>query len=91
MIVGTAATKPEVRWRCESCGELHGFEDDAYECCRPAISERFICPECGDDFRTADSALDCLTAHQADDDADAPIHLVTAAELEAAGQMRLVP
>lgn len=36
----------EVLYKCGECREVHEDEDDAQECCRPAIIEVYQCPEC---------------------------------------------
>lgn len=52
---------------------------------RPRVRMVYVCPECGDDYSEEVEALDCC-GH----DEDAPPHPSTA-ELEAAGQLRLLP
>lgn len=79
-------TKLEMAWKCHECGEIHENEDDAYDCCRPEVSEGYLCPECGEFHRREQNALDCC-----EHDQDAPPPPPTAAELEAAGQQRLIP
>ena len=80
------ATKLKPKWKCDHCDELHDYEEDAVDCCAPTISERWVCPECGDDYRTEAEAIECC-----EHDDDAPPPPPTAEELEAAGQMRLLP
>ena len=72
-------------FKCGKCGETHDFEDDAIECCAPIIDEGYLCPLCGEFFFNEQGALAC---HDVDKDFVQP---PTAAELEAAGQMRLLP
>ncbi len=80
------ATKLETVWKCHECGEIHDDEDSTYECCRPDVSEGYLCPECADFHRSEANALACC-----EHDPDAPPPPPTAAELEAAGQLRMVP
>lgn len=75
---------PEEAWLCEECGLVHGDEDDAYECCRPRVTEGYLCPQCDKFWSSEDEAL-CCCDHEHDPDAP------TAAELEAHGQARLMP
>lgn len=71
-------------WQCSECGELHGYEDDAQECCRPDVKRVFVCTECESDYATEEEASACCA------DAEEPVP-PSAEELEAAGQMRLLP
>ena len=27
----------EMKYRCNECGDLHDFEEDAHDCCRPTV------------------------------------------------------
>jgi len=76
---------PELKYQCDACDELHDSEDIAFECCAPDVIEVYLCGHCGDyyeqDKRAAEECCD-------DVDPDAP-PLISKAELEAAGQMRL--
>lgn len=76
--------KLESVWQCGECGETHDDEYDARDCCRPSITEGYLCPECKDFHASEREALACC----ADD--DAPLLAQSAAELEAAGQLRLI-
>ena len=80
----TAAQAPEA-WRCGDCLTVHDNELDAQECCPPKIDEGYTCPLCGDFHLAEEAALECCGW-----DPDMPVP-PTAAELEAAGQMRLIP
>ena len=77
------------RFRCGECGELHDFEDDARECCPPQVSKVFVCGECGDWHRDKAEAEACC----ADETHELPPHhpIPTTAQLEALGQLRLIP
>lgn len=72
------------KWQCCECDEVHDYEEDALECCRPGIREIYECPVCADIHDCSGDALACC-GH----DPDGPPRPPTAAELEAAGQMRL--
>jgi hypothetical protein len=80
------------KWRCHECGTLHDFEDDAHTCCRPQVSKVYVCQDCGDDHREKSEAVACCC----DDDATSEerqqqVPRPTTAQLEALGQLRLVP
>lgn len=79
------AEVPEA-WRCNECMTVYDNEDDAVECCQPRVTEGYICPVCGSFHMNADRAVDCCGF-----DPDAPPPPPSAEELEAAGQMRLMP
>lgn len=72
------------QWSCDNCGELHDEEDDALECCPPAITKVFFCPVCDESHLSEQQARECCPV-----DPEAPPPLPSARELEAAGQMRL--
>ena len=38
--------KVRTLYRCMECREIHDDEDEAQDCCRPAISELYECPVC---------------------------------------------
>lgn len=44
---------------CSACGEAHGDEDEAADCCRPEVLERYECPVCLSRYQTADAADEC--------------------------------
>ena len=73
----------ESKWRCEDCGLLHEWEDDAVDCCPVEVSEVFICPLCSDDYASKIEAKECCE-HEEDTE-----QTPTQAELEAAGQSRM--
>lgn len=80
------------KYRCDECGTLHDFEDDAYTCCPPSVSAVFVCQDCGDWHREESEAAACCC----DDDETAEtrrqaVLTPTAEQLEAIGQLRLVP
>lgn len=82
-----SAKKPNIiapKWKCPDCGELHDDEYDARECCPPQVWAAFVCPICTEEHRDEIAAIDCCGF-----DPDAPPPPPSAAELEAAGQMRL--
>jgi len=76
---------PELKYKCDECGELHDNESIAYECCAPDVIEVYLCGHCGEYYGDNQVlANDCCD----DVDPDAP-PLISQAELEAAGQMQL--
>lgn len=74
----------EIVYQCDGCGGIHEYEDDAESCCRPDVIKGYQCPECAEFHTTETDALNCC--READ---TTPI--ITPAELEAAGQQRLLP
>lgn len=70
------------KYKCGNCGDLHEFEAAALDCCVPSVLPVYVCPICEDWHLEERDALLCC---QRDDPALRP----SAAELEAAGQMRL--
>ena len=79
------STNPEKRWRCDECGTLYYGRTSARECCQPSITLGYVCPTCETFYIEKDEAIACCqtTAEE--------LILVTAQELEAAGQGRLLP
>lgn len=77
-------------FRCGECLTDHESEEAAVECwldcAQPEVDTYYRCPVCGDDLSSEEEALECCGY-----DPDAPPPMPTAAELEAAGQLRLVP
>lgn len=76
--------KPTTRWECTACGEDHDTEEEAEDCSCHGVRAFYICPICKDNFCGEDEAKTCIASHD-----DEPA--CTAAELEAAGQQRLIP
>jgi hypothetical protein len=78
----------KLKWRCGGCGKVHDDRSDARICCiRYAhVYEAYICPVCSDNHVTEQEAIDCCGF-----DPDAPPSPPSVEELEAAGQLRLVP
>lgn len=74
------------KYKCCECGDLHDDLDDARECCVPRVEEVFLCPICQAPHNEEEDAIDCCGF-----DPDGPPPPPSAAELEAAGQMRLLP
>lgn len=78
--------KPSAAWRCDECDFVHENEDEARECCYPNITEGYTCAVCDEFHFCEESAITCCDHI----DIDGP-RLPTPRELEAAGQMRLLP
>lgn len=74
------------KYKCCKCGDVHNDADDAEDCCRPLIIEVWACPLCREEHSDEREALSCC-----DYDPDGPLPPPTAAELEAMGQIRLLP
>ena len=79
------STKPIKVWLCDNCDARHKSEFDAMYCCQPSITSGYICPTCETFYIEEDEAIACCQVT-----AEEVIH-VTAQELEAAGQLRLLP
>lgn len=77
-------TKAIEAWKCTECGSVCMDEDEANECCKPRIIEGYVCGGCYEFYVDESKALACCPA----DEVGTP--LVSALELEAAGQMRLI-
>lgn len=71
-------------YQCRGCETVWRHEEDAMVCCSPGIQSGYRCPEC-DAFHTMESEADNCCA------ADDTPPIITPAELEAAGQLRILP
>jgi len=74
------------KYKCCECDETHDYVDDARECCAPRVEEAFLCPICQAPHNEEVDATDCCGF-----DPDGPPPPPSAVELEAAGQLRLLP
>ena len=78
-------------WQCADCGDRWESYDNALTCCAPAPQRAFRCGECGADYHDEEEAELCCVAVDEEgitvDGENMPI--ISAAELEAAGQLRL--
>ncbi len=74
------------KWRCDERGELHDEHADALECCQPSVSRAYVCPVCCKNYYIESEATECCGYHEEHEEHE---EIVTAAELEAAGQCRL--
>jgi len=77
-------TNHKVKFQCGECGELHTFEDDAHECCRPEVLEVYVCGRCQSLHLEEAEAEKCCEV-----DPSLGLPLATPQELEAAGQERM--
>ena len=76
--------KIQSHWRCEGCSEVFSDEDVARDCCPP--EQVYLCPVCDESYRhEAEARACCPFAPQA------PPPGPTPQELEAMGQLRLLP
>jgi hypothetical protein len=71
------------------CLSTHSFEDDARECCLPQVREVFVCQDCFTEHNEQADAEACCVDGDAVSTHRLPIP--TTAQLEAMGQLRLVP
>ena len=78
-------TNPVKAWLCDSCDARHKSEFDAMYCCQPSITSGYVCPICEAFYTEEDQASDCCKTEPEEP------RLPTAEELEAAGQVRLLP
>ena len=75
----------KMKYMCNECTELHDSYDVAIECCPTEIDEIYLCGHCSKSYGSdEDAANECCD----DVDSDA-LPLVSHAELEDAGQIRL--
>ena len=78
------------KYQCGLCLSIYADEDSAVECWRECVGEEvdvrkgYVCPLCGDIHKTEAEALDCCGYEP-----EGPPPPPSAAELEAAGQLRL--
>lgn len=49
----------EPKWKCGDCGHVHDDEEDARECCAPAIHEVYLCPICNEAHDDEIDAIKC--------------------------------
>lgn len=80
-------SKVRTGYRCMECDTVHEDYDDAMGCCPVEIREVFICATCDTVHVDEADAEGCCPAGDADEAESGP----TPAELEAAGQQRLLP
>ncbi len=78
--------EPKRVWECTACGKYYDSEDEAAECRCHWVKAWYVCPVCQDSYQKEDECMICITSHD-----DAQPVMVTAEELEAAGQERLMP
>jgi hypothetical protein len=84
----------EERYRCGDCGELHEEPDQAEECCRPEVQDVWICGKCEKTFDVSYTKNDNKAQEAAanacccDEEGN---EIITLADLEEAGQMRMLP
>lgn len=75
-----------IKYQCPECGDLHDDIDEAEDCCpRDCPMQVFVCPECDSVNAIYEDAVGCCAAEEE------TMHMASPAELEAAGQMRLLP
>lgn len=80
------------KYRCNRCGEIHDDVSDALECCAPGATEVFLCPVCGHAHEEILSAVECCDCELSGEaEVELEFQLVSKAELEQAGQVRLFP
>lgn len=78
-------------WRCCECGVRHDFEDDARQCCPPQVCEVYVCGDCGDWHNEKHEAEACCRDDDTDEEGRLQPPVPTTAQLEALGQLRLIP
>ncbi len=78
--------RPVIYYECRECHYLHTEPEEAIECCSPGYKETYACPECRELHDEEADAIKCCSG-----DPDAPPPPPSPAELEAAGQLRLLP
>ena len=78
--------RPIKKYECTACGDILDTEDEAANCRCHGTAEWFRCPVCGCDYDDESECERCIDSH-----GDAAVVMVSSAELEAAGQQRLLP
>jgi hypothetical protein len=71
------------KWRCDRCYDSYEHKYQAENCCPITVSEIWECPNCTQQYSEQIAAVECCGYAS-----DAPTE-PTAAELEAAGQLRI--
>ena len=80
--------KAKLKYRCDSCGELHDDDDEAEFCCRPNVSETWVCGLCDSENHSEEEAEACCPLA---DPLSTEAMRLSVEELEQAGQKRLIP
>jgi len=83
--------KPIKKWMCMACGAVYEHRTNADDCSCHGVRAFFVCPFCDLDCSTEAECVECIDSHRPDDDEHLRPPPPTAAELEAAGQARLLP
>jgi hypothetical protein len=50
-------------YECGQCQEVHAFESDAEDCCKPDVNEVYVCPVCEEVHDLKKDAEACLAGH----------------------------
>ena len=83
------------RWECLACGAKYDNAHQASDCSCHGIRPVYYCPLCNDYFyiehEVRDCIRDCVDRRDGVDGPDSFEPSPTAAELESAGQARLLP
>jgi len=84
------------RYRRMECGGMYSFKDDARECCPPQVCAVFVCLDCGDWHHEKTEAESCCIDSpderiDSPDERQAQAPIPSTAQLEAMGQLRLIP
>lgn len=61
------------QYRCNNCDTIFKDEDEARECCRPRITEVYLCPVCKQDFDWEDDVVKHLAIPHAVNEAEPEI------------------
>ena len=77
----------KARYRCHGCAELHEDDWDAQNCCPP--EKVYACSVCDQDYFLPDDAESCCPEEEGNDPDALPF--ISHVELEALGQLRLIP
>jgi hypothetical protein len=76
--------KPETKYECTSCYDIHDDEWEAQECCPREVNTVYVCAECDEVYLDVQEANECCAYGE-------EIELVRSSpiDLERAGQQRL--
>lgn len=78
----TSEDTTEPVWVCSICDEAHDDEDNARDCCRPSVYERFRCATCRTVYRDEQDADDCHPSAGGNQPMQCPICLARAESFE---------
>lgn len=52
------------QFECTHCETVHDFRDDALNCCAPHAVSVWVCPDCGEAYKSEDEAVLCICKNE---------------------------